>query len=99
MFELTGPAGTDVSLWTVSLYNHNSVVYDSHIIPSNTILPDEGGGWGTYALAITIQNGPNDGLALSNNLGMIVDFVSYEGSLTPNDGPAAGITAFEIPVR
>jgi hypothetical protein len=117
-FEITGPAGTDLSSWAVTLYNGASLEAITVLpIPANTILPDEPrsrrtvdgptvvrarraiGGWGTYFVSTVLQNGPSDGLALSNTLGIVVDFISWEGPLTPISGPAASLTAQEIPVR
>jgi hypothetical protein len=40
-----------------------------------------------------------DGVALVDSKGVVVDFVSYEGKLTAVDGPAAGMTAQELPVQ
>jgi hypothetical protein len=40
-----------------------------------------------------------DGVALVDSQGAVVDFISYEGKLTAADGPAAGMTAQELPVQ
>ena len=45
----------------------------------------------------SIQNGNPDGMALVNN-GVVVEFLSYEGTLTANEGPAAGMTSTDIGV-
>ena len=58
--EVAGPAGTDLTGWSVALYNGNGgAVYDT-IALSGTI-PDQGNGFGTlYFLRAGIQNGAQD---------------------------------------
>jgi endonuclease G len=45
-----------------------------------------------------IQNGAPDGFALIDGTGAVVEFLSYEGSLTATDGPANGMTSSSIGV-
>ena len=45
----------------------------------------------------SIQNGNPDGMALLNN-GVVVEFISYEGTITASSGPAAGMTSVDIGV-
>ncbi|MEG8126121.1 endonuclease, partial [Xanthomonas hortorum pv. gardneri] len=45
-----------------------------------------------------VQNGPNDGVALVDPSGQLVQFLSYEGAITASGGPAAGITSQNLPV-
>lgn len=45
-----------------------------------------------------IQNGGPDGIALVNDLGSVIQFLSYEGSFTATSGVAAGITSTDIGV-
>lgn len=101
--EIAGPAGTDLSGWSVVLYNGNTpaaaVTYDSDAL-SGTI-PDQGGGFGTVSLSYPsngIQNGGNDAIALVDGLGAVVQFLSYEGVATASNGPAAGMTSTDIGV-
>lgn len=95
--EVVGPAGTDLSTYTISLYNGSSAslkVY-STLVLSGTI-DDEGAGVGAVSFAIpNIQNGSPDGVSLSNG-GTNVQFLSYEGSFTAADGPALGLTSADI---
>lgn len=44
-----------------------------------------------------IQNGSPDGMALIVN-GEVREFISYEGSFTAANGPAAGLSSTEVPV-
>ena len=45
-----------------------------------------------------IQNGSPDGLALVDDQGRVVEFLSYEGALLALTGPAAGLSAVDIGV-
>ena len=95
--EVVGPAGTDLSTYTISLYNGSSTslkVY-STITLSGTI-DDEGAGVGAVSFATAgIQNGAPDGVSLSNG-GTNIQFISYEGSFTAADGPALGLTSADV---
>jgi hypothetical protein len=47
-------------------------------------MPNQSNGFGTVFVAISgLQNGAPDGLALVNNLGSVIQFLSYEGVLLP----------------
>ncbi|MEM6495195.1 MAG: lamin tail domain-containing protein [Pseudomonadota bacterium] len=95
--EIAGPAGTDLTGWTLELYNGNGgVVYDT--IALSGIIPDQDDGYGTLSFATTgIQNGP-DGIALVDAGGAVVQFLSYEGEITATDGAAQGQTSEDIGV-
>ena len=88
--EVAGPAGTDLTGWTVALYNGSTgLVYDT-IYLGGTI-PEEQAGYGTLSfLWPGIQNGSPDGLALVDDLSQAVQFLSYEGAFVALDGPAVG---------
>lgn len=45
-----------------------------------------------------LQNGAADGIALVNNLGDVVQFLSYEGAFTAITGVAAGMTSSDMGV-
>ncbi|MCB0217174.1 MAG: hypothetical protein KDH92_11090 [Chloroflexi bacterium] len=96
--EVAGPAGTDLTGWSVALYNGNGgAVYDT-IALSGTI-PDQGNGFGTlYFLRAGIQNGAPDGLALVDGASNPIQFLSYEGSFVAVGGPANGLTSTDIGV-
>lgn len=100
--EVAGPAGTDLTGWSIVLYNGATpgaaVTYDTDALP--TPIPDLGGGFGVVVLNYPsngIQNGTNDAIALVNN-GVVVQFLSYEGVTTASNGPAAGLTSTDIGV-
>jgi DNA/RNA endonuclease G (NUC1) len=100
--EISGPAGTDISGWKIYLYNGNGgTVYAPTFTLSGTI-PATCGERGVivqaYAATAGIQNGAPDGMALVDANGAVVEFLSYEGSFTAADGPAAGLVATDIGV-
>jgi hypothetical protein len=98
--EVAGPAGTDLTGWIVALYNGSATqlnVYDT-ITLAGTI-PDQQVGFGTLSFPrLGIQNGSPDGLALVDQGSNVIQFLSYEGSFTAVDGPAIGLTSFDIGV-
>lgn len=96
--ELAGPAGADLDGYSLVLYNGNSggASYDTRTLSGT--LPDQQGGLGTAVVRYGtngIQNGPADGIALVHG-DDVVRFLSYEGTLTASDGPAAGIGSTDI---
>lgn len=88
--------------WALVLYNGSSGS------PYNTLSLDGIGataatGSGISLFTMTgfstgIQNGANDGIALIDPGNTVRQFLSYEGSLTALDGPAAGLTSMDIGV-
>ena len=87
--EVTGPAGVNLAGWSLVLYNLTGGA-DYATIPLGGVLPDEGAGLGAAAFpgpASGIQNGPADGVALVEPLGSVVEFLSYEGTLTAAHRP------------
>ncbi|MFZ3582819.1 Ig-like domain-containing protein [Loktanella sp. DJP18] len=89
--EVAGPVGTDLAGWSLVLYNGNDgSVYGTS--PLSGILTGDGAlGFATVSYpANGLQNGSPDGVALVNASGTVVEFLSYEGTLTATAGPAAG---------
>ncbi|MGI8918733.1 MAG: Ig-like domain-containing protein [Pyrinomonadaceae bacterium] len=97
--EVAGPAGTNLTGWTIVLYNgSNGLAYDTDSLP--TPIPSQQGGYGTVSISYAsngIQNGAPDGIALVNN-GTLVQFLCYEGTFAATDGPANGQTCTSIGV-
>ena len=96
--EIAGPAGTDLSGWSVVLYNGGSPYSTT---PLAGVIAAQCDGRGTVVVGYPqdgIQNGPSDGFALVNAAGEVVEFLSYEGSITAASGPAAGKTSTDIGV-
>lgn len=96
--EIAGTAGTDLSGWAIELYNGNGgTLYDA--IALSGTLADQQNSMGTQFFARSgIQNGAPDGIALVDNTGTVVQFLSYEGTLTATEGTAAGMTSTDIGV-
>ncbi|WP_395613943.1 Calx-beta domain-containing protein, partial [Allosphingosinicella sp.] len=97
--EIAGVAGTDLTGWTLIPYNGgNGQTYTPSGSLSGTI-PNQQNGFGTVYVAIAgLQNGAPDGIALVDNNGNVVQFLSYEGSFTATNGPANGMTSVDIGV-
>ncbi|MFC3414692.1 DUF5689 domain-containing protein [Algoriphagus hitonicola] len=97
--EIAGPAGTDLTGWSIVLYNgSNGSNYNTRNL-SGTI-SDSGNGFGFISETYPtngIQNGGPDGIALVNN-GTVVQFLSYEGSFEAVGGPADGMSSVDIGV-
>ena len=96
--EIAGLAGIDVTGWSVVLYNGaNGNPYNSRTL--NGTMGDAGNGVGFMTVSIQgIQNGAPDGIALVDDTGAVVQFLSYEGTLTGASGPATGLTSTNIGV-
>ncbi len=96
--EIAGPAGTDLTDWSVALYNgSNGTTYGT--IGLSGAIGDEGSGYGALSFSRAgIQNGAPDGLALVDADGAVVQFLSYEGSFDATSGPASGQTSTDIGV-
>src|SRR5688572_24038744 len=94
-----GPAGTDLSGWSIVLYNGaGGAPYDTDALSG--IIPNQQAGFGTISLSYPsngIQNGSPDAIALVNGT-TVVQFLSYEGSFTAVGGPANGMTSTDIGV-
>jgi DNA/RNA endonuclease G (NUC1) len=104
--EIEGPAGTNVSGWSLVLYNGNGGASYS-TIELTGVIPSLCDGRGVLSFAATgLQNGSStatgidpDGIALVKTGNVVADFVSYEGSFTATNGPAVGQTSTDIGVR
>jgi DNA/RNA endonuclease G (NUC1) len=98
--EISAPAGTDLTGWQVVLYNAaNGAPYDTRALSGTVPATCDTRGVVTLAYAVNgIQNGAPDGVALFDNTGALVEFLSYEGAFTAISGPAAGATSVDIGV-
>ncbi len=98
--EVAGPAGTDLTGWSIVLYNGSGgASYDTDFL-SGTI-PNQDNGYGTVFISYPsngVQNGSPDGLALVDNNNTVIQFLSYEGTFTATNGPASGMTSTDIGV-
>jgi hypothetical protein len=100
--EIAAPAGTSLAGWSLVLYSVSSgattgTTYAT--IPLSGIVPNQDDGYGTLSFAVSgLQNGAQDGFALVNPMGEVVQFLSYEGAFTASNGVAAGLTSTDIGV-
>lgn len=98
--EVEGPEGTDLTGWSVVLYNGNGgAPYTTS--PLSGAIPAMCSGRGVVVVFYPqdgIQNGAPDGVALVDAGGVLVEFLSYEGTFTATSGPASGVTSMDIGV-
>jgi len=101
--EVVATGGEDLGTYRLYLYNGSTpsaaTVYANNAVPAGTAA-----GCGKASIATVtyptngLQNGANDGIALVDASGKVIQFISYEGTITASGGPAAGLTSQNIPV-
>ena len=102
--EIVATAGETLSSYRVYLYNGSTptsaVTYDNDLVPAGSLVT-----CGSQVRIATLsyptnglQNGSNDGIALVNPSGQVVQFISYEGQIKASNGPAAGMNSVNLPV-
>jgi uncharacterized protein len=96
--EIAGTSGTDLADYSLVFYNGgDSATYGTNLL-SGTI-DDERCGYGALWFAIaSLQNGGSDAVALVRSGTGVVQFLSYEGTITAANGPAAGLASVDIGV-
>jgi len=100
--EVVGSAGESLAGYQVVLYNgSNGQSYRTDTLPEGN--PATCGGQVRFAVVDYpqdgLQNGAPDGIALIDPQGGVVQFLSYEGTMTAMNGPAAGMTSTDIGVE
>jgi DNA/RNA endonuclease G (NUC1)/PKD repeat protein len=102
--EIEGNAGGSLAGWSLVLYSGSTgsatqgQSYGTPIALSGTIAATCGARGVVVVSTPGLQNGDKDGFALVDNNGTVVEFLSYEGSFTATNGPAAGMTSTDIGV-
>jgi len=103
--EIVATAGENLSGYRIYLYNGTSTpsgatTYDNDAVPGGSLVV-----CGNTVRVATlsyasngIQNGGNDAIALVNAAGAVLQFLSYEGTVTASNGPAAGRTSTALAV-
>lgn len=97
--EIEAPAGTNLTGYKVGLYSLSAGVvtnYDTRTLSG--IVGAQCGARGIFVLEYPsngIQNGPSDGMALIDPSGAVIEFLSWEGTLTATFG-ATNITSTDI---
>ena len=99
-FEIAAEAGTNLFGWRIVLYNgSNGQAYSSIVIANFFPIPNQSNGFGFLTVTHSgIQNGAPDGFALVNSSDSVVQFLSYEGTITATNGLAMGLTSTDIGV-
>lgn len=97
--EIAAPAGLDLTGYKIYYYNGaNSEVYATATLSGTA--SDSGNGWDfIQESTLGIQNGSPDGMALVDNSGNVIEFISYEGTITAVGGPVSGMTSVDIDVQ
>jgi hypothetical protein len=99
--ELAGTAGADLTGWTVATYNgtNGMVSTTGGVVSLFDTIPNQMNGMGTVWVPIAMmENGGPDGVALIDDAGVVVQFISYEGDFMATGGPAVGVTSVNIVV-
>jgi hypothetical protein len=97
--EIAGESGLSLDGWSLEFYNgSNQRRYMTWNLSGN--FDDQQLGHGVLAFTGSggIQNGVNDGIALVNPIGELVQFISYEGQLLAANGAAQGTTSIDVGV-
>jgi VCBS repeat-containing protein len=98
--ELAGTGATSLAGWTLALYDgSDGRVYKS--VDLTGTIPGTSDDMGVVAVTFAqseIQDGSDgaEGIALVDNHGNVVQFLSYHGQVTAVDGPATGMTSTDI---
>ena len=99
--EVVGSAGESLAGYQLVRYNGNGgASYGTDTLPAGTLATC--GGQVSFATVNYpldgLQNGSPDGVALVDPQGNVLQFLSYEGTFTASNGPAAGMTSVDIGV-
>ena len=103
--EIAGPAGVNLADYQLVFYNGTTTPAAATVVTTKTLsgtLSDLGAGYGVKWFGLPpngIQNGSNDGVALYRiSTAQVVQFLSWEGSLSTSTGVATGLTSVDIGV-
>lgn len=98
--EISGLPGESIEGWQIVFYNGaNGTTYATRNLTGNLSNSSECEEGAHVEFVSGIQNGSPDGIALIAPDNSIEEFISYEGSFTALNGPAAGITSVDIGVQ
>jgi len=105
IIEIAGTAGINLANYQLVAYEGNDGLMEGMPIFLSGVIPDEGNGYGALAFgpgdlsSQFFENGPQEGHALVEAAtGIVLQFISYEGTVMALDGPAAGMTSMDIGV-
>lgn len=96
--EIAGPAGLDISGYYLVRYRADTGQPYGAILTFSGTIDDEENGFG--AISVDASNLRNDtsGFALVGPDGKVIQFLSYEGTITATGGPANGLTSIDVGV-
>ena len=105
--EISGPANTSLTGWQVVRYNGatpgaaKKYTTGGDPVMTGLVIPQSCGTRGAVRLSYAVnglENGGNDGFALIDPTGKVIEYLTYEGVATAADGPAAGVTSVDVGV-
>ena len=96
--ELAGPATRSLAGWQLWAYEgQTGMPYAARLLGGT--FPEQQNGFGTRAFAFPgLLDGSPAGIALVDPRGVVVEFLSYEGSFVAAAGPAFGLQSSDIGV-
>lgn len=95
--EIAGLAGTDLSTYSLVFYNGSDGTIVTPIFALIGLIDDEGVGYGAVSFNRSSIQNDMEGIALVQS-GVVVQFLSYEGSFSATSGAAATMTSVNIGV-
>ncbi len=96
--EVTGLAGTDLTGWRIALYRGSDGTRYNSYIDLSAVIPDQFNGFGARSFSQSGIRNSTGGIALLDGADNVIQFLSYEGFFTANDGSAIGMTSTDIGV-
>lgn len=96
---------TDVSKLTVYLYDNKGTVYrklqlaDANLFRVSKVAGSSAQIYAANLPGGSIQNGPGDGIALVLDDSKVVQFLSFQGTITAVEGPASGSVSQDVGVQ
>lgn len=100
--EVAGVTGINLSSYTLVIYNGSSGLVLSKKNLTTVLADDTGTGFGFETALCTpnsLQNGSPDGIALVDSSGIVLQFLSYEGTFMATNGPASGMMSTDIGIE
>ena len=96
--EIAGPAGIDLSPYSIELYN-GALGTNYRTIALSGIIPDQSNGiCAVYFLPNGAIQNDTEGIAIVR-AGVVIQFLSYEGTFIATESSANGITSTDIGVQ
>lgn len=95
--EIAGSAGIDLTGYTIFHYNgRNGLVLEEQSLTG--VIVEISNGLGVKNIFIEGLQNDDEGIAIVDPSGNVIQFLSYEGEVTATNGPAAGMTSVLLPI-